>query len=451
MSRILEEEMRLVAKLDPKRITKDGYYRGEDNQYKRLTRSQIQAARLYFHDSTLAANVVIHSSSEGKDYPRKRVSDNRYQLERTNRYAKRQKPFKLPAFIRKPLLMVLGTIVVISEKLSKRRRSSKKKYRLQKSHRYDGRHQRVRIPKKVAIPVLTAVGVVWIAGASLMPNITSLAQDGNVEIPPSVVETVLPEEQENIDNMPFDSVSPGMESSQGLEDSSPSASMEIVSRKEVERKEYIRSLCNIYQVNFDVVYNRLVELTDNFEGIDYCQNGHIANVTCKGVDVYTTDEEALLLYFVRCAKQLPDQLGFSSNVFQGVSPYDSGTDYASMIDKFCNILGSDRCLVYAIAQTETSWDSTLFREANNPAGLQLNGSWWRFDSKEEGFIELILEIKKYNAKGAYTIEEIGAIHAPTSDGNELWVPNVTSIYQYVKENESAIFGNVKTDDLPNVY
>lgn len=76
--------------------------------------------------------------------------------------------------------------------------------------------------------------------------------------------------------------------------------------------------------------------------------------------------------------------------------------------------------------------------SNNPAGLRLNGDWWRFSTKEEGLIELALEILKYNRKGAYTIEEIGMIHAPVEDSNENWVPSVTNIYNSISNNSEIL-------------
>ena len=109
-----------------------------------------------------------------------------------------------------------------------------------------------------------------------------------------------------------------------------------------------------------------------------------------------------------------------------------------MIGYYNNLVGADPVLSYAITQAETSWNSDLFRDSNNPAGLRINGSWWRFDTKEEGFIELALEILKFNRMGAYTIEEIGAIHAPVEDNNENWIPNVTDAYTMVSADTELL-------------
>ncbi len=40
--------------------------------------------------------------------------------------------------------------------------------------------------------------------------------------------------------------------------------------------------------------------------------------------------------------------------------------------------------------------------------------------------------------GAYTIEEIGAIHAPVEDNNENWIPNVTDAYTMVSADTELL-------------
>lgn len=204
-----------------------------------------------------------------------------------------------------------------------------------------------------------------------------------------------------------------------------------------ERMALVEKYCNIYQVDFNIAYNRLVELTNHFTSQEY-SNGYIPGVTCKGENVFANSEEELLLYYVRCVKQLPNQLGISTENLLIHNDYKSSDDYASIIGYYNHLLGVDPLLSYAITQAETGWDSDLFLNSNNPAGLRLNGDWWRFSTKEEGLIELALEILKYNRKGAYTIEEIGMIHAPVEDSNENWVPSVTNIYNSISNNSEIL-------------
>ena len=146
------------------------------------------------------------------------------------------------------------------------------------------------------------------------------------------------------------------------------------------------------------------------------------------------------MLFRSCAKQLPANLGINANNLYVQTGYQSPTDYGKEIGYYSKLLGVDPFLVYSITQAETGWDSPLFLNSNNPAGLRINGSWWNFSTKEEGFIELALEILKYNRKGAFTIEEIGSIHAPLEDdpSNKDWIPNVTMIYNDVSTNHREL-------------
>lgn len=216
-----------------------------------------------------------------------------------------------------------------------------------------------------------------------------------------------------------------------------------------ERQEAIKDICNIYQLNYDVVYSNLVQLTNDFTSDNYL-NGHIDGVTCKGVDVYANSEEELLVYTIRCMKQLPSQLGVRTDGLYVKNGYTSGTNYYEQLNKVANVLGVDRCLLYAIVNAECSFNSDLFINANNPAGIKGNdGNWWVFDTKEEGFFELGMELLKYYRKigvspdniDEVTLGRIRDIHAPLSDGNEHWLPNVLSGLEYAKMHEAEMFGN----------
>lgn len=209
-----------------------------------------------------------------------------------------------------------------------------------------------------------------------------------------------------------------------------------------KRKDFVKKYASIYHLDEELVWQTFVNLTDNFTDSDYLNNYHINGVTCKGTEVYADNEEQLILYTIRCMKQAPDKLGISTNLYND-NGYTSNDDYSHQIAYFARLFGLDETLVYGIVVAETNFASDLFVNANNPAGLRLTDSWWHFETKEEGFIELCLEILKYNRKGAYTIEEIGSIHAPLSDGNQNWVPNVTNAKAYAEANREELFGTVE--------
>ena len=138
--------------------------------------------------------------------------------------------------------------------------------------------------------------------------------------------------------------------------------------------------------------------------------------------------------------------------------YNSGTDFCKQISDICETLGIDRDLMYAVVNAETSFNSDLFNNINNPAGLRgVNGvdPWWVFANKEEGFIELGMElIKYYNKVGIdkldvspEAIAQIGNIHAPLSDGNANWLTNVLNGLVYAKDNEQKLFGGEEIHGL----
>lgn len=214
------------------------------------------------------------------------------------------------------------------------------------------------------------------------------------------------------------------------------------------RRETIRSLCNIYQLNYDVVYNFLEKKTDSFSDPGYLE-GRMSDVTCKGMQIDARSEEEMLVYMIRIIKQDPTRWGIDTSNLYIRNGYASGTDYCEQIEHVSNVLGVDKYLMYAIVQSECGFRSELFINGNNPGGIMNNnGSFWRFDTKEEGFYELGMEIIKYynwineplNDLSPDVIAKIGNIHAPVSDNNENWLPNVLDRLEYAQNNSEALFG-----------
>ena len=216
--------------------------------------------------------------------------------------------------------------------------------------------------------------------------------------------------------------------------------------EEQVRQELVKKYCDIYQINYDVVYQRLVELTDNFTSQNFI-DGYIEGVTCKGEVVYAESEEELFLYFCRCAKQLPNNIRLDTTNLYVDNDYESTNSYGEDINYYANVLDEDPILIYSIVQAETSFNSELFLEYNNPAGIRFGGpSFEHFSTKEEGFIEIILEVKKYRRMGAETLEEIRDIHAPLSDGNYDWLGNVSEIYASIEVDPERYLGTYVRND-----
>ena len=210
---------------------------------------------------------------------------------------------------------------------------------------------------------------------------------------------------------------------------------------QVERAEFIKILCNVFQVDYQTTYSKLVEMTDNFNDPEYLAGRHPL-VSCKGMSIDADSEEEFLVYAVRVIAQDPGRVDLRSDEVCIDNGYDSGTNYVEMIAKWSKVLDVDPALVYGIMRAETGFSSELLVEGNNPGGLKDGSSssgFWIFPNKEAGIIELIMEIVKYQYKGANTIEEMARIHCPINDPedkqglNKNWVRNVTDGYNAGRE------------------
>ena len=219
-------------------------------------------------------------------------------------------------------------------------------------------------------------------------------------------------------------------------------------------REIITKYSNIYHINSDLAFKTIASLTDNFSSEDYLANYHIPGVTCKGEEAYASSEEEILLYAVRAIKQLPENFGVPTDNLYTNNSYHSSNNYCAQISYISKLMGVNRCLVYAICKTECDFNSELFLNSNNPAGIRSDDSWWEFDTTEEGFIETCAEIKKYyrlinkplSDISYNTLAEVGAIHAPISDGNELWLDTVWEIYNDAINNEEELFGDTNPNN-----
>lgn len=344
---------------------------------------------------------------------------------------------------------------------------SKRHYKVTREQKYNsGRH---RVKKKInhhyGLKVIVGGILVFLVIGS-----KTLKTDGprtNVD----VVETFGPSYTEYIENsktlndlteealnsIDVDSVLEQYENShaeENIDEEVDNIPQEVIQDEISERELLIQDICNIYQLDYNVVYQNLVNLTNDFTNEEYL-NGRIQGVTCKGASIQANTEEELLVYAIRCMKQLPSQMGVSTEGLYCKNGYVSGTNYYEQLNRVANVLGVNRCLLYAIVNAECSFNSPLFNESNNPAGLRLqNGDWWSFDTKEEGFFELGMEILKYYRKigispdniDRATLSMIRDIHAPLSDGNQHWLPNVLSGLEYAQMHEAEMFGNLEQNN-----
>lgn len=222
-----------------------------------------------------------------------------------------------------------------------------------------------------------------------------------------------------------------------------------------EKKELIKKICDIYQVNYDIAYKVIEDLTENFSSPGYLE-GRVEGVSCKGEQVVAVTDEELFIYIVRIIKQDPSRWDIDCTDLYINNGYESGDNYCEQIEYVSSILGVDKYLMYAIVQSECGFCSDLFLENNNPAGIKNDyGDWWNFDTTEEGFFELGMEILKYyrwidepiTSLDEETIAKIRDIHAPLSDGNEMWLYNVLNRMEYARNNSDELFGVEQNNGL----
>lgn len=390
--------------LDPNKITKDGKYCDMSIPIiTKLSDEEVKMAREYFHDNTIACE---------RKLPGKTSSEQVKQVKNNQGLVNHAKPS--PSQVNRPQpsqgRKTQGKIVKTKNyKLTKNgysKKNVKTKGEVNKGHKGMVKVVVCGLTIFLSIEAFVTFQRNKVAAKPELP----IAQEINIEINKPLAAAYVPETQSPLDEL------------------------------KQETCELIRKYCDIYSVDYRQVCNVFEKLTDNFTSADFVNELYIPGIHCKRREVRASSLEELVLYVVRNIKQAPNEFGLSSENLNVYSEADYEGNYEKRIAHYADLLGVDRCLAYAIVRTETGFNSNLFRNSNNPAGLRLNGDWWKFSTKDEGFIELCLELKKYELMGAVTIEEIGAIHAPVEDGNSNWVSNVTQIYEQAKEHEEELFG-----------
>lgn len=264
---------------------------------------------------------------------------------------------------------------------------------------------------KVKYPVIIGAAVVSLGFGAV--NAIS-----NQEQEPVVVETVA------VQNSSYVIATPDID--EVIEETVASPEIEY----QMEMSQLVKQYCDIYEVDFDIVYCKLCELTDNFTCDDFMNDGYIPGVTCKKQEVYTDNVEFSILTAVRAISQLPHKFGLTYDEIHIDVPYESDESYEMIIAKYADIFGLSeyRNLAYGIFKTETGGNSRLLVEDNNYGGLK-SSTGPGFDkqaNKHLGAIEFIATLKYvYIDRGLDTPLEIQPVYAPSFENDgEQWVSNV---------------------------
>ncbi len=213
-------------------------------------------------------------------------------------------------------------------------------------------------------------------------------------------------------------------------------------QEETFEEKTIKKYCNIYHVDYDIVYKKLASLTDNFTSEEYL-NGTIPGITLKKESVNFTNYETLLLVAVRCCKQTPEAIGLP--LISVENYYVTDETVLEQIIYYSDLFQVDKKMVYAILKSECGFESDFTEKTNNLASIKFEGKFATFDNATQSIIELCTELYKYNKQGLYTASEIAPSYAPLEDDNENWLPNVKECYKEAEIvfSENAVFASNK--------
>ena len=307
-----------------------------------------------------------------------------------------------------------------------------KQYKVSREDKYTGYKAKTRVRKNRMIPVIIFGTLIFLSVSFIAPKFISNAVSKNYESSGVIYEDPTIEDiRDEVERYTVTSVT-------NQEDFNEMS----------DRVEDLMYFCNVYHIDFNVVYSQLKVLTNNFTSEDYLNNHHIQGVTCKGEEVYANNEEELLLLYARCCKQVPSKVGLSKEGLYVNVDFEDSMNYFQNIYYCSQLIGVDPCLVYGIIMSESGFNSDLFNNHNNPAGLRSPDNptgFWQFDTPEEGIFETCLEIRKYNQRGLTEISDIGKVYCPVGgwDDNGLnsnWVSNVTQNTQYARDHFNEVFG-----------
>ena len=241
----------------------------------------------------------------------------------------------------------------------------------------------------------------------------------------------------------------------------------MISKQEIDElkteiEKYFQYYCDIYQVKKDVVYNKAVELTNNFTSPEWLESNYIPGTMVGGKARESKSQELGILLFVRHIKQIPEDFGFTSESLATGITYKLVISYEDFNKKICGLMEYlDPSLCQAIQYHETgryNKNVKSFSENNNPAGLRdSSGNYWNFQNIAEGIIEIVIQMEynyliNRNIASSSSIEEqitkIQQAYCPLEDEtdhnnlNQYWIQGVTDIY-YEITSEKQMGGNTR--------
>lgn len=216
-----------------------------------------------------------------------------------------------------------------------------------------------------------------------------------------------------------------------------------------EMADLIYKYCNIYNLNSCIIYNKALELTNNFTSESFLNDNRIdGSLVYKKERKFETKEQGIL-FFVRHVAQIPEDFNLTRDQIK-ITDNNLCTDFEEQVRNLCEVNNFDYEFLMAIIYSESGVDlsGSVFNDNNNPVGLYDSNSeqFFYFETIEQGIIDSIACIKyKYiedmnldSNNILNDLEVIKSIHAPKDDEkdkenlNDNWIDNVKEIYYNLK-------------------
>lgn len=216
-----------------------------------------------------------------------------------------------------------------------------------------------------------------------------------------------------------------------------------------EMADLIYKYCNIYNLNSSIIYNKALELTNNFTSESFLNYNRIdGTLVYKKERTFETKEQGIL-FFVRHVAQIPEDFNLTRDQIK-LANNNLNNDFEEQVRNLCEVNNFEYEFLMAIIYSESGVDlsGSVFNDNNNPVGLYDSNSeqFFYFETIDQGIIDSIACIKyKYiedmnlDRNNIFNdLEVIKSIHAPKDDEkdkenlNDNWIDNVKEIYSNLK-------------------
>ena len=209
------------------------------------------------------------------------------------------------------------------------------------------------------------------------------------------------------------------------------------------KEDIIKFYSNIYSLDYEMVYNKILLLTDNFRN-DYYHKTIMDSTTLKDRSIDITSMEMGLMLLIRDMYFNTYKFDFNKSINTNIE-YIVDLTEEQIIGKTCDLIGISPELTYGICSLESGhFTSRRWLEENNPSGLIFNGKWVKMPSSYAGILEQSLESWKYTYDNKHTLREIAEVHLTGT-------PDETSNWEnIVEEFMEKGYNNQNMFDYPKV-